>query len=131
MGDTVATASRQTGMTLIGFLFVLAIAGFFAFLAMRLFPVYSEYYSVVSDMKGIAAEPGVANMSPERIRDLLNRRFYISYVESVKPEHIKITRNNGYNLTIKYEVRRPLVYNLDFVAMFDKTVELNRQGGVD
>lgn len=124
-------ASRQSGMTLLGFAFVLAIAGFFAFLIMRLFPVYSEYYSVVSDMKGLAAEQGVATMSPERVREMLNRRFYISYVESVKPEHIKITRNNGYNLTIKYEVRRPLLYNLDFVAMFDKTVELSRQGGVD
>ena len=129
MGDIMARASRQSGMTLIGFVFVLAVAGFFAFLIMRLFPVYSEYYSVVSDMKGLAAEPGVATMSPERVREMLNRRFYISYVESVKPEHIKITRNNGYNLTIKYEVRRPLLYNLDFVAMFDKTVELSRQGG--
>lgn len=126
-----ARASRQTGMTLIGFVFVLAIAAFFAFLIMRLFPVYSEYYAVQSDMKGVANEPGAATMSPERIRELLNRRFYVSYVESVKPEHIKITRNNGYNLTIKYEVRRPLVYNLDFVAMFDKTVSLDRQGGVD
>lgn len=118
-------------MTLIGFVFVLAIAGFFAFLIMRLFPVYSEYYSVVSAMKGLADEPGSATMPPATIRDRLSRRFDISYVESVKPEHIKITRANGYNLTIKYEVRRPLIYNLDFVAMFDKTVELGRQGGVD
>lgn len=124
-------AAKQRGITLIGFVFMLAIAGFFAFLGMRLFPVYSEYYSVQSDMKGLANEPGVANMSPEKIRDLLNRRFYISYVESVKPEHIKITRNNGYNLRIAYEVRRPLLYNLDFVAKFDKTVQLDRQGEVD
>lgn len=123
--------SRQNGMTLIGFLFVLMIAGSIAFLVMKLFPVYSEYYSVVSAMKGIANEPGVANMPPTKIRDLLNRRFDISYVESVKPEHIKITRQNGYNLTITYEVRRPLVYNLDFVAMFDKTVALTRQGEID
>lgn len=119
-------AARQTGMTLIGFVVVLAVAGFFAFLAMRLFPVYSEYHSVVSDMEGVASEPGVANMPPEKIRDLLNRRFYISYVESVKPEHIKITRQNGYNLRVVYEVRRPLAYNLDFVATFDKTVQLGR-----
>lgn len=124
-------AAKQRGITLIGFVFILAIAGFFAFLGMRLFPVYTEYYSVVTDMKGLAAEPGVATMSPERIRDLLDRRFYISYVESVKPQNIKITRNNGYNLTIKYEVRRPLLYNLDFVAMFDKTVQLDRKDGVD
>lgn len=124
--------TRQRGITLLGALVMLAILGFFAFLAMRLFPVYSEYHSVVSAMKGLQAEPGAGQMTPERIRDLLNRRLYISYVESVKPNHIKITRvGTGYNLNIKYEVRKPLAYNIDFVAMFDKTVELQRQGNID
>ncbi|MCB1561271.1 MAG: DUF4845 domain-containing protein [Xanthomonadales bacterium] len=121
----------HSGMTLIGFIFVLIIAGFFAFLIMRLFPVYSEYYGVVSAMKGLQAEPGVASMSPAKIRDLLNRRFYISYVKSVKPENVKIVRKDGYTVTVKYEVREPLIYNLDFVAKFEKTVSLTRQGGVD
>ncbi|SDD19488.1 DUF4845 domain-containing protein [Aquimonas voraii] len=124
--------TRQRGITLLGFIVVLAVVGFFAFLAMRLFPVYSEYYSVVSAMKGLQAEPGIATQTPEKIRSLLNNRFYISYVESVKPNHVKITRSgNGYNLNIKYEVRRPMAYNIDFVAKFDKTVELSRQGAVD
>ena len=126
-----AGKSNQRGMTLLGFLMVLAVVGIFAFMGMKLFPVYSEYYSVVQSMKGIQMEPGVAAMSPERIRDLLDRRFNISYVESVKPEHIKFNRVNGYNLTIAYEVRRPLAYNLDFVAKFSKTVDLSRQGGVE
>ena len=125
-----AGRSKQQGLTLMGFVMVLMVVGFFAFVAIKLFPVYSEYYSVVTDMKGVASEPGVAQMTPAEVRDKLFRRFYISYVTSVKPENIKITRNNGYNLQIKYEVRQPLIYNLDFVAKFDKTVELTR-GGVD
>jgi len=121
---------NQRGITLLGFIVVLAVIGFFAFIALRLFPVYSEYYSVVTAMKGVQGEPGVGQMTPEKIRDLLNRRFYISYVKSVKPQNIKITKSgSGYSLNIKYEVREPLAYNLDFVAMFDKTVELSRQGG--
>lgn len=123
---------QQRGITLLGFLMVMAVVGFFAFLAMRLFPVYSEYYSVVSAMKGVQGEPGVGQMDPSKIRELLNRRFFVSYVESVKPQHVKVTRSaTGYTLNIKYEVRRPLAYNLDYVAMFDKSVELARQGGVD
>jgi hypothetical protein len=121
----------QRGMTLLGFIAVLGVLGIFAFVAMKLFPVYSEYYSVVQSMKGIQLEPGAASMPPAKIRDLLYRRFTISYVESVKPENIKIERKDGYNLTIAYEVRRPLVYNLDFVAKFSKTVDLTRQGGGD
>ncbi len=124
-----ASKAKQGGLTLIGFVVVLGVVGFFAFLGMKLFPVYTEYYSVVQAMKAVQAEPGVANMSPQKIRESLDRRFNISYVDSVKPENIKVTRQNGYNLNIKYEVRRPLVYNLDFVAAFDKTVDLTRQGG--
>lgn len=122
---------RQRGLTLIGFVVVLALLGFFAYVGMKLFPVYTEYYSVVQGMKGIQAEPGVAQMSPARIKDLLFRRFYISYVESVKPEHVRVQRKDSYTLNVKYEVRRPLIYNLDFVASFDKTVDLTRQGGTD
>jgi hypothetical protein len=60
--------------------------------------------------------------------DRLFRRFDISYVDSVKPQNVKVTRQNGYQLNVAYEVRRNLMYNLDFVAVFDKTVEL---GGRD
>jgi Tfp pilus assembly major pilin PilA len=126
-----AGKSRQGGLTLLGFIMVLAVLGIFAFVGMKLFPVYVEYYSVVTDMKGIQAEPGVSAMSPTKIKDLLFRRFYVSYVESVKKENVTVTRQNGYNLRVQYEVRRPLVYNLDFVAKFDKSVELTRQGSVD
>jgi len=117
--------SNQRGLTLIGFLIVLSVAGFFAFLIMRLFPVYSEYYSVVTAMKSLANEPDIGKKSPAEISTLLSRRFNISYVDSVKREHIKLTREgNGYVLNIAYEVRRPLLYNLDFVAVFDNTVML-------
>lgn len=121
-----AGRSKQQGMTLMGFVMVLMVVGFFAFVGIKLFPVYSEYYSVTADMKGVANEPGVAQMSPAEVRDKLFRRFYISYVTSVKAENVKITRNNGYNLRVAYEVRSPLIYNLDFVAKFDKTVDLTR-----
>jgi hypothetical protein len=126
-----AGKSRQGGLTLLGFIMVLAVVGIFAFVGMKLFPVYTEYYSVVTDMKGIQAEPGVASKSPAEIKRLLFRRFYVSYVESVKPENVTVTRQNGYNLRVAYEVRKPLAYNLDFVAKFDKTVDLTRQGSVD
>lgn len=126
-----AARSKQQGLTLVGFIMVLAVVGFFIFLALKLFPVYSEYYSVVSDMKALAAEPGIAQAEPRVVRDKLFRRFYISYVTSVKAENVKITRNPNYTLNVNYEVRNPLVYNLDFVAKFDKTIDLTRAGAAD
>ena len=121
--------STQSGLTLMSFLIVLCVVGFFIFIGMKLFPVYNEYFSVVTDMKGLAAEPGVHNLTPQQIRDRLDRRFNISYVDSVQPKDIKVTKvGNGYDLTIAYEVRRNLMYNLDFVAVFEKTVKLDGKG---
>ena len=121
--------ASQKGLTLIGFVMVLIVVGFFAFLGLKLFPVYSEYYSVVTDMKGLQAEPGVATMPPEIVKDKLFRRFYISYVTSVQMKDVTVKRDKGYTLRVAYEVRRPLAYNLDFVAKFDKSVDLTRAGG--
>ena len=51
--------------------------------------------------------------------------FEIGYVESVRPENIRILRDsNGQRLEVTYEVRRPLMFNLDFVAKFEKTVDM-------
>jgi hypothetical protein len=118
------------GITLIGFLIVLAVAGFFAFMAMKLIPIYQEYMSVVKAMDALKSEAGIGTRSPPQIRDLLSRRFDISYVDSVKPENIKLTRDGeGYAMQIKYEVRKPFMYNIDIVVKFDRTVELKRSGG--
>jgi hypothetical protein len=119
------TRHSQRGVTLLGFLMILTIAGFFAYIGMRLFPVYTEWYSVVRCMNDVAAEPGNNTKSPEQIKESLNRKFYISYVSSVKMSDVKVIREGGKNsMNVHYEVRGPLVYNLEFLATFDKTVKL-------
>lgn len=119
---------NQHGITLLGFLIVLIVVGIFAFVAMRLFPVYTEFLSVRSDMQEVADQPGSSNISLSEVRKSLDKRFYISYVESVDlKEHVKLERTgNVQKLTVAYEVRKPLAYNLDFVAKFEHSVEMNK-----
>ena len=116
----------QKGITLMSFLMVLVVVGFFAMMAMKLFPMYSEYYSVKRVMDELAATPKSASMSGQQIQTELERRFNIGYVESVKKEHIKVIRaGRGSQLNIAYEVRVPLLGNLDAVGKFDNTVDLS------
>lgn len=123
---------QQSGMTLIGFVIVLAVVGLFAYIGMRLFPMYTEYYAVKSALKGLAAEPGIADQSPAKIQDLFFRRLYISYAENVKPENVKIDRiDNGWRMKVDYELRRPLISNLDVVGKFAAQQDLTRGGAVD
>jgi hypothetical protein len=121
--------SSQSGLTLTSFIVVLFVVGFFLYIGMKILPTYNEYHSVVSDMEGLAAEPGADKMSPEQIRERLFKRFNLSYVASVKPENVKIVKQDGYQLTVAYEVRANLMYNLDYVAVFNKTVTVGGSGG--
>ena len=122
---------RQAGLSMMGFLGFLIIGGLVAFLAMRLFPVYSEHHSVVTSMRGVAADPAASGQDPGKVRSMLAKRLSISYVDSVKPENVKVVRTDGgYDLVVSYEVRRPLAYNLDFVAKFEDRVSLRRNGAV-
>jgi hypothetical protein len=120
---------RQQGLTLMGFVMVLALVGFFALITMKLFPMYTEYNSVKSVMNAFAANPASASMTPAQVYADLERRFDIGYVTSVSKEHIKIQRTGRVvQLNIAYEVRKPLFANLDIVGRFDNTVDLGGTG---
>lgn len=123
---------KQSGITLLGFVIVLAVVGLFAYVGMKLFPMYSEFYSVKSALKGLSNEPGIANTDPRKIQDLFFRRLYISYAENVKAENVKIKRvDNGWQMDVSYEVRKPVIANLDVVGKFDATQMLTRAGEVN
>lgn len=116
---------RQQGMTLMSFVIVLAVVGFFALIVMKLFPMYSEYNNLKSVMDDFAANPASASMTPSQVWADLERRFDIAYVSSVTREHITVSRTGRVTtMQIKYEVRKPLFANLDVVGKFDKTVTL-------
>ena len=117
----------QGGMTLIGFIIVLAVAGVFIYTGMKVIPMYSEYYAVTQALAGLSEEPEITQKSPAQIQDLFFRRLYISYAENVKPANVKIARKDaGYLMTVDYEVRKPLIANLDVVGKFNTEQELRR-----
>lgn len=121
--------NKQKGVTFIGFVMLLAILGFFAYIAMRLVPLYIEYFAVKSAMKAVAAESGAAERQPGDIRNMLIKRFDVSYVTSVRPNDIRISRDRNPSITIAYEVRKPFISNVDLVVVFSHTQELNRGAG--
>ena len=118
---------KQNGLSIIGFLMVLSLVIFFAYIGMRIVPIYLEYYSVVSAMNGVAAERGSAQLPPQEIRLRILNRLYVSYAsgDNVQESDIKILRRNGVAIRIAYEVRKPLIGNLDVVAKFDRTARLS------
>jgi hypothetical protein len=119
---------KQHGITLIGFAIVLVIVGFFAYAAMKLVPVYSEYFSVVKSMKSLQSDAGIQNMGIEEIRRKLEPIFDVQYVDEndVPLSSVTlITANGQRSLNVAYSVQKPFIYNIDLLVHFNYTVDLS------
>jgi membrane protein implicated in regulation of membrane protease activity len=116
---------KQNGMTLIGFVIVLALTVFFAYVAMRIVPLYLEYHALTSAMEQLENDPAAASQSPAAIKTRLINSLWVNYAtDNIRREHMRITKSDGVKLRVAYEVRRPLVGNVDLILSFDKTVTL-------
>ena len=125
------TRHKVEGITLIGFVILLIVLGFFAYLAMRLVPMYVEYFGVLKAMEQLRQEPGAAQKSLPEVRAELSLKFNTQYVDesAVTPQSISLKRDGGAaTLRIAYEKRVPFLYNIDLVGKFDKSLNLSGAG---
>ena len=119
--------NRQQGLSIIGFLIVLAVVGFFAYAAMLLLPAYAEYFGVVKAMKGVAEEAGAANLPIEQIRAKLDFGMHLQYVgdNTVPPNAIKLNTQGGARiLQVAYDKRIPFLYNVSLLVHFEHSENL-------
>ena len=116
---------RQAGVTAIGWLIILALIGFFVLLALKMVPSYLEYLKVDSSLESLEKE---TLSSPAEIRNLLDRRFDISYVYTITPKQVQIRNAGSYFLvSAKYDSRVHLFGNVDVVMSFNKQVKVPRR----
>lgn len=119
---------KQQGMTLIGWVFVLAIIGFFATLTMRLLPMYQEYYGVLQIMESMETELKNNKLSKQQVMLLLYKRFDTGYISSVKKENIELGRGKSgayvTRIKIDYEVRKPFIAQIDLIGHFVTEIDV-------
>ena len=121
---------NQSGLTFIGFVIVLAVAGLFIYVGMTLVPMYTEFYSVKKALASLANEDGIANKSAGQIEEMFFKRLYMSYALNVKHDHVKVERREtSWIVIVDYENRRPLIANLDVVGKFHAEKVLTRKAG--
>jgi hypothetical protein len=119
--------TKQAGLTFIGFIMLLIVVGFFAYAAMKLVPVYTEYMGVVKSMNLIATESGSATKSVDELRRDLRVKFDAQFVnpDTIPAQNIQLKRQGGAaTLRIFYERRVTFIYNVDLLVHFDKSVDM-------
>ena len=121
--NRVTRASRQRGVGVMGLILGLAILAAFVSFGLSAMPMYMNNMTMMDIAKDIVQAPEMKTKSVRQIRQSLNDRFSMNSLWDLDPnEVIKITKNSGeaLTLTIDYEDRRPLFYNIELVTNFNK-----------
>src|ERR1700732_4999714 len=104
---------HQRGMTFIGLLFVLALAGVVVYAGIRLAPLYLNYMKIARTMESVANEVKGDNPDPGAIRALIDRHFNIEDPTGVDTKDIEITKDDGgVQMHVAYDSSVPYVANV-------------------
>ena len=115
---------QQRGVSLLGILFLIAIAAAIVTVGLKLGPDYMQYAIVKSVMDKSVADPEVAHSRRAVLRKI-NNDLYINEIRSLKRRDFTFTPvANGTDLTVHYEVREHLFANIDAVVAFSHTVNI-------
>jgi translation initiation factor RLI1 len=112
---------RQRGMAMIQWIILILIVGGTATVAIRTIPHYIDFYTMVSVVEALPKNE-VHVMSKQKIRDSLRKRFKINNIRDLDiAKVVGIERKRGATaVTLDYEIREHLFYNIDLVMSFNK-----------
>lgn len=116
---------QQHGLTMISWVFVLAILAFCGMFGFAVVPMYAENMYVTDALKSLA-KPGVnvADMSDAEINKTLQNSYLINNVRSKGAQNIIIDRKSkALLITIDYEMRTNLFHNIDVVTSFQNHLD--------
>lgn len=115
-------ARSQRGLSLLGWMMVLAIVAFLASTAFKIIPHYMDYYALEKLITSVENEKGQGISTPADFRDYVRKGMQVNSIRDIdldKALDVKL-ENNDFYATLKYEKREPLIENLDLVVHFDK-----------
>ena len=118
MSSVAAIPRNQVGISMIGFLFVVAVILVVALLAFRMIPAYIEYYTVQKALESAISETNEPNLT--NIRRGVDRKLGADYVDSVSAKDVEVSRvGNTITAYVNWEKKLPLVHNVSLLMEFN------------
>jgi hypothetical protein len=119
--------SRQTGITLIGFLLLAAMVGLLGFAGLKLAPIYAENMKIRQILEDVKGELDGANPTPQSIRRAIDKRLNVEMVSGLDARDFQIEKSSGgFRVIAAYEDRAPFVANVVLLVTFDDEVEIKQ-----
>ncbi|WP_226647401.1 DUF4845 domain-containing protein [Microbulbifer variabilis] len=119
-----ASLKRQRGMSYWGWLIVIAVLGFALTCVSKMAPAYVDARYVSEALKTLGENPELETMSTGQIKKELGRFFLINNVRGEPTKALQVVRGaKSTVVSINYELRQPLIYNVDVVMKFNKQLD--------
>jgi hypothetical protein len=123
--------NKQYGIGFQGWTLIIGVLACFSLFGLRVFPLYNEKITVISNMKNIASRPNADKMSVKDIRKYFLRNMEIANTtrftdQSVKKLATVMTdkKTKKRYLRVAYEGRNDLVKDIKLLLIFDHKVQL-------
>lgn len=122
-------AHAQKGMSLLGWMVVLALVAFFASTGFKMFPHYMDYMAIEGMITKVETEPTLGVTTVRDFYEHVQKGMTVNGIRDLNPEDImEIKQENGvFVVHLQYEKREHLIENLDLVASFDKEFRIRAQ----
>jgi Domain of unknown function (DUF4845) len=116
---------RQTGVTAIGWLFLLTPLAIVIYAGMRLAPVYLNYMKVAKALDQAGGELKGTTIDPTSIRNAIDKHLMVEVIDYPTGKDMKVTRDGtGWAVESQYDDEAPLFGNISLHVTFDKTVKI-------
>lgn len=115
-------ARSQQGVSILGWLVVLAVVAFFASTAFKVLPHYLDYMSMEKIITSVETDKASDVRTVGEFYNHVSKGMQVNNIRDLNMRdamQVKV-ENNEFLVHLKYEKREPLIENLDLVVNFDK-----------
>ncbi|PYC25918.1 DUF4845 domain-containing protein [Aquipseudomonas alcaligenes] len=119
----------QKGMSLLGWLMVLALVAFFASTAFKMLPHYMDYMAMEKMITEVEKDPSLEISTVNAFYEHMQKGMQVNNIRDINLKEavtIKL-EDRDFQVHLSYEKREPLIQNLDLVARFDKEFRVRAQ----
>lgn len=115
-------ARSQKGLSVLGWLMALAVVAFIASAVFKMLPHYLDYMSMEKIITSVETDKAAEIKSVGEFYSHVSKGMQVNSIRDLNLQEVLKVKleNNEFRAHLKYEVREPLIQNLDLVARFDK-----------
>lgn len=119
-------SKSQQGMSIVGWLMILAFVAFIASAAFKMMPHYFDYMSLDKAIASVETDKASDVKTISDFYGHVDKAMQVNGIRDIKlREVLKVEQvNDAFHAKLNYEKRENMIKNLDLVARFEKEYQL-------